>query len=100
MNNIASKTAIVYMVLLAMSGLILFIYLVRAVVLQLTIALILTVALEPLVGWLMKRGIGRAASIAISYAVFCLNKKIVVGVIATPLFAEGIRLSRNAPQVI
>jgi predicted PurR-regulated permease PerM len=100
MNNIASKTAIVYMVLLAMSGLILFIYLVRAVILQLTIALILAVALEPLVGWLMKRGIGRSASIAISVTSAALAILFVVGIIATPLITEGIRLSRNAPQIV
>jgi predicted PurR-regulated permease PerM len=100
MNNIARKTAIVYMVLLAMSGLILFIYLVRTVILQLTIALILAVALEPLVGWLMKRGIGRSASIAISVTSAALAILFVVGIIATPLITEGIRLSRNAPQIV
>src|SRR5882762_4839548 len=100
MNNIARNTAIVYMVLVAMSGLILFIYLVRTVILQLTIALILAVALEPLVGWLMKRGIGRSASIAISVTSAALAILFVVGMIATPLITEGIRLSRNAPQIV
>src|SRR5258706_6842743 len=100
MTKCAKKPAIVYMVLLAMSGLILFIYLVRAVILQLTIALILAVALEPLVGWLMKRGIGRSASIAISYAVFCLEKKNNFGAIATPLILVDTRRSLNVHLLV
>jgi predicted PurR-regulated permease PerM len=100
MNHIASKTAIVYLVLLAMTGLIVFIYLIRSVILQLTIALILTVALEPLVGLLMRRGIRRSVSIAISVTFAALAILFVVGIIATPLITEGMRLSRNAPQII
>lgn len=100
MNHIASKTAIVYLVILAMTGLMFFIYLIRSVILQLTIALILTIALEPLVGSLMKRGIKRPLSIAISVTFAALAILFVVGIIATPLVTEGVKLSRNAPQII
>lgn len=93
------KTAVVFGTLLAMSGILYFVYVTRAVLLGFVVAFIFTAALNPLVAYLERRRIKRmwASLAALSVTVVVLFG--VLGSILTPLVTEGFKLVGNAPQI-
>ncbi|HEX7259814.1 MAG TPA: hypothetical protein VF272_02680, partial [Candidatus Saccharimonadia bacterium] len=57
--SLAAKVFVSYLVVAATTGLLYFLFLIRPVVLQVIIAVIVALALEPLVRLLVRKGIGR-----------------------------------------
>lgn len=98
-KTLIQKTAVVFGTLLAMSGILYFIYVTRAVLLGFVAAFIFTAALNPLVAYLERRRMKRmwASLVALSVTVIVLFG--VLGSILTPLVTEGIKLVGNAPQI-
>jgi predicted PurR-regulated permease PerM len=98
-TSLIKKVAIIYGVIgLATAGLYL-IYLLNAVVLQLVVALLLAVVLNPLVGFFLRRGIRRTLASFFAILIALAGVLIVLGVIVTPLVTEGGRLAMNIPQI-
>ncbi len=93
------KTAVVFATLLAVSGILYFLYLTRAVLLGFVVAFIFAAALSPLVSYLEKRHMKRmwASLAALSVTVIVLFG--ILGSILTPLITEGFKLVGNAPQI-
>ncbi len=98
--NTAKKTLMVYAVVVGVTGLMYLIYLLHAVILQLVVALIVAVALEPLVAFLMRRGLTRGWSVGLALALTVVVLLFVTSIIATPLLTQGTKLIQNAPQIV
>ncbi len=99
-GTVARNTAVIYLVILGVTAVLYFLYLINAIVLDLVIALFLAVALHPLVQLMVRRRLKRvwAGLIAI------LGVLIVFGgvgaLIATPLVSQGSTLITNTPSII
>lgn len=93
------QTVVIFATLLAVSGVLYFLYLTRAVLLGFVVAFIFTAALSPLVSYLERRRMKRvwASLLALGATVIVLFG--VLGSILTPLVTEGFRLVGNAPQI-
>lgn len=96
---LVQKTIVVFATLLAVSGVLYFVYLTRAVLLGFVVAFIFTAALSPLVLYLERRRMKRtwASLLVLSATVVILFG--VLGSILTPLVTEGFKLVGNAPQI-
>ncbi len=96
----AKRTLVVYGVILAVSIFLYLGYLLSSVILQLIVALIAAIALEPMVQFFMRRKLSRTWSVVLTVGVALLGALIVVGLIATPFITQGTHLIENAPQIV
>ncbi|HLI25781.1 MAG TPA: AI-2E family transporter [Chloroflexota bacterium] len=69
----------------------------RAVLLQLLLALILATGLTPLVDWLAGRGLPRGAAVLLIYLVLVLGLVLLGVLLVPPILDEIERLAANAP---
>lgn len=99
-TSLVKKVATIYAVVILVSALLYLLYLLNAVLLQLVIALLLAVVLEPLVRFFMQRGIRRTWSAFLSVLIALVSVLIVLAVIVTPLLTEGARLATNIPEIV
>ena len=97
--SLIRKTVTVYAVIMLASAILYLLYVLNAVLLQLVVALILAVVLEPLVRFFGRLGLKRALSAFLSVVVALVGVSMIVGVIVTPLVTEGARLATNIPQI-
>ncbi|GAC1386455.1 MAG: AI-2E family transporter [Candidatus Saccharimonadales bacterium] len=77
-----------------------FMYAIRAVLLELIIATIFAIALLPLVRFLVKRGLNVSMASVIALLVTIGLLLSVIGAITTPLFTQSGDLINNAPKLI
>lgn len=98
-TSLIKKVAIVYAVIVLTSTLLYLLYLLNAVLLQLIVALILAVVLEPLVKFFIRRGLKRTWAAFGSIVIALAGVLIVLGVIITPLVTEGAKLATSIPQI-
>lgn len=99
-TSLVKKVATIYAVVILASAFLYLLYLLNAVLLQLIIALLLAVVLEPLVCFFMRRRIKRVWSAFLSIVIAFASVVMVLGVIVTPLVTEGARLATNIPQIV
>jgi predicted PurR-regulated permease PerM len=99
-QGIAKKTIIVYGVVLAASAGVYLLFLLHSLLLQMIVAVMLAIALEPLVRVLMRRGIKRAFASTLAVFITISALLIITSLIATPLVTQGTRLLENAPQLV
>lgn len=99
-QSVAKKAFVAYAVIVGTTALLYLIYLLSSVLLQVVVALIVAVALQPLVKFLMRRGLGRAWSVVVTMIVTCLALLIVTSLIVTPFVTQGTKLVENAPQIV
>lgn len=99
-GTVARNTALIYLVILGVSAILYFLYLINGIVLDLFIALFLAVALHPLVQTMVRRRLKRvwAALLAILAVIVVFGG--ITGLIATPLISQGVNLVQNAPTII
>ena len=89
LKSTALKTSIVILVIVG-SGLVLsFVYSIRSVVLELIIAIILAVALNPFVRYLVARGFKQAVAATLALIITMLLLFGLIAAIATPLLTQG-----------
>lgn len=93
------RVAIVYAVIVAASACLYLFWLLGTVLLQLIVATILAIVLEPLVRFFLRRGLKRTAASFLSILIALASVLIVIGVIVTPLVTEGARLTTGIPQI-
>lgn len=100
LSEVAKRTLVICSVIIGLGAVLYLIYLLHTVVLQLVAALIVSVALQPLVAFLMRRRFNRIAAVFTSIlGTLCLCL-VVAGMIATPLVTQGSKLIENAPEMI
>lgn len=99
-KDLAQKIIIIYGVLIATSFCLYIFYLLRTVFLQLIIALVIAIALEPGVSFLIRHKIKRIWAIFLTLLTTFLLVAALVGLIAAPLITEGVKLVANAPEII
>lgn len=99
-QGIAKKTFVAYAVIVGTTALLYLVYLLSSVVLQVVVALIVAVALQPAVRFLMRRGLGRTWSVVITMILTCLALLVVTSLIVTPFVTQGTKLVENAPQIV
>jgi predicted PurR-regulated permease PerM len=80
-------------------GLFYFIFVVRAIVLDLVIALILAAALQPCMKFLQRKKLGKISASLISILVVLIVVGGMIGLIITPLINEGSKLALNTPEI-
>lgn len=100
LNLVAQKAAIVFLVFLAGSAGLGFLYLIRTILLQLVMATILALALAPLVDFLVRHRLKRSLA---SILALVVTLAVLVGIllpIAAPLVNEGSKLASNTSQYI
>lgn len=108
MNNptqkLVSRTLIVTLSILAViflvSAMLYFVYVVRAIVLDLVIALVLAAALQPLVVFLKKRKLGKVSAPLVAILATLVILGGIGSLIGTPLVSEGTKLINNSPEII
>jgi predicted PurR-regulated permease PerM len=96
----ALRTWISFLVVAGSSLVLLFLYTIRSVLLLLIIALILSIALHPLMRRLMHHRIKRVAAAIIALSITILILLGIIGAIASPLVTQGGSLITNAPALI
>lgn len=99
-QHTVKKTVMVYAVILGITVFLYLLYRLNTVVLQLLVALIVAVALEPLVQFLMRRGIARVWAILAAVLSALVIVLVIIGAIATPLVTEGAKLATNTGAII
>lgn len=99
-RELGIKTFVVYGVLLASTGLLYLLYLLRPVILQLVVALIVAVALEPSVRFFIRHRFSRIWAVTVSLGLTLLVIIGITSLIATPLISQGTTLLENAPKIV
>lgn len=100
LKDVALRTWVAFLVVTGGILLLLFLNSIRSVLLQLVIALILAIALNPLMKYLQRLGLSRVLA---SVVTLLITVVILVGIfsaIASPLLTQGGDLIRNAPHII
>jgi len=75
-------------------------YAVRSILVQLVVAIVLAMAMEPLVDALERRGLRRGAAAGISFALLSLLLVVALYAVAKPMANETSRLVHNSPQLL
>jgi predicted PurR-regulated permease PerM len=75
-------------------------YALRSILVQLLVAVVLAMAVEPLVGALERRGLRRGAAAGITFALLSILLILSLYTLAKPLADETSRLVHNAPQLV
>ncbi len=99
-QGVVKNTLIVYAVVIGATAILYLIYLLSSVVLQLLAALIIAVALEPLVQFFRRRRLTRLWSVISTMGVALLVILVTVTLISTPLITQGTKLIENAPELV
>jgi predicted PurR-regulated permease PerM len=76
-----------------------FVYLAKIVIVYLLIALLLAIAIMPLVRLFERRRVGRITATILSMILILVGFGVVVAAIVTPLAFEGVQLVRNLPTI-
>jgi predicted PurR-regulated permease PerM len=98
--EIAKKTLIVCSIIVGFLAALYFIYLSRMLILYLLIALILVIAIHPLVVKLQRKWQLKKVTASILSTVFLLVILFaVLGTIVTPLIIQGVELAQNLPAI-
>lgn len=98
--TIARNTSVIYLVILGVSAVLYFLYLINGIVLDLAIALFLAIALHPLVQVMVRRRLKRVWASLLAIAAVIVVFGGVTGLIATPLISQGVNLVENAPAIV
>ena len=96
----ALKTWVAFLVIAGGILLLLFMFSIRSILLQLVIALILAIALNPLMRRLKKRGLNQIAASVVTVFVTIVILLGIIGAIASPLITQGGDLAKNGPGLI
>jgi len=86
--------------ILLASAVLYFLFSVRAIVLDLVIALVLAAALQPLVAFLRKKKLGRVSAALVSIFATLIVLGGITSLIAAPLISEGVKLISNSPEIL
>jgi predicted PurR-regulated permease PerM len=98
---VAPRTLVTFVaVSLAAAFLVALVYAARGIVIQLLVAVVLAMALEPFVQLLERRGIGRGRAVGITFAVAALAVAAFGYVLIPPLVHEVASFSRHAPDLL
>ena len=100
LGDTARRTCVSFLVVLSGLMVVLFLYNIRPILLQLVIALILAIALNPLVSAITRRGIHRVIASVLTVFVTLLVLFGLLGAIASPLISQGGDLVRSGPALI
>ncbi len=95
----AKTTLIICSVLTLFLSVLYFVYLAKVVLIYLLVALLLAIAITPLVRKLERRNIGRVTATTLSMGMIFLIFIAVIAAIITPLVSEGTQLVRNFPTI-
>jgi predicted PurR-regulated permease PerM len=99
-SRIAGATAIVTLTVLAMAGVLAFLFEIRTIALWVLIGVILAIALEPGVAWLQRHRWSRVlASLVVSIATIALLVGVVIAV-AYPLVFQSDHFIRALPRLL
>lgn len=96
----ALKTWVSFLVITGGVLVLLFLYSIRSVLLQLVIAVVISVALAPLVQLFMKKGLRRVTAAVLALTLTTVVLLGLLGAIASPLITQGDELVRDAPTII
>jgi predicted PurR-regulated permease PerM len=98
---VAPRTIVLF-VIVAIGALLLLalLYAARVVLIQLTVAVVLAMAAEPLVEAFERRGLRRGSAVGISFALFALALAAFMYLLLTPLVQETRRLVDDVPQLL
>lgn len=99
-NAVAVRTLVAFSVITGGVLILMFLYSIRSVLLQLIIALVLAIALDPLVRLLIKRGLRRTTAAILALVATTVVLIGLIGAIASPLITQGDDLIRSAPQLL
>lgn len=99
-HNVVKNTLIVYAVVIGATALLYLVHLLSSVVLQLLAALIIAVALEPLVQVFRRRRLTRLWSVIATMGIALFVILVTVTLISTPLITQGTKLIENAPELV
>lgn len=89
----AVATASVLLVLLAAYG----VYIIRGILLLVVIALFLAVSLDPIVRWLIKRGMPRSSAVALVFVLLIALAAAFIWSVVPPVVDQGTRLIHDLP---
>ena len=99
-SSIAVKTIVIYAVILGATAALYFLYSIKAILLDLVIALIIAVAVDPLVQLLKRYKFSQTWAAFVSLVGVLVLLVAIIGAIASPLFTQGARLVGNAPMIV
>ena len=91
----AQKTVIVLAVTLVTAAVAYVLYLLRSTVLELIVALVFAVALEPFVQFFLRRRLSRVWSVILAMVISLSVLAVVIGAVVTPLLSQGLKLTDN-----
>jgi predicted PurR-regulated permease PerM len=98
---VAPRTIVLFVVIAISAVLLLaLLYAARVVLTQLTVAVVLAMAAEPLVEALERRGLGRGSAVGITFAFFVLAFVAFAYLLLTPLIDETRRFVADVPQLL
>ncbi len=100
LEQTALKTWVILLVIVGSGLFLVFMYSIRSVLLQLIIAIILAIALTPLVRFMVNHGVKKAIAAVIALTLTMLLLLGLIGAIATPLITQGGDLINSAPDLI
>ena len=99
-SRIAAATAVITFTVVAIAGVLAFVFEIRTILLWLLVGLILAVSLEPAVAWLQRHGWNRVlASLVVSLATIALLVGVVIAV-AYPLVFQSDRFISELPRLL
>jgi predicted PurR-regulated permease PerM len=75
-------------------------YIARGILVQLVVAIVLAMALDPLVRMLERRGLGRGGAVGVAFAVALLGVALFVYLLVPPLVDELTRFVHNVPALV
>ena len=99
-GKIVQTAALAYLVILGVSAILYFLYLINAIVLDMVIALFLAIALHPMVQIMVRRRLKRVWAALIGILAVIVVFGVIAGLIATPLISQGSNLISNAPSIV
>jgi predicted PurR-regulated permease PerM len=101
MVALATRTIVVFVaVALAALLLLALVYAARSVLIQLTVAIVLAMAVEPAVQGLERRGYRRGAAVGISFGLVVVLLAVFAYLLLAPLVSESRRLVDDAPNLV
>ncbi|KKR21361.1 MAG: hypothetical protein UT50_C0009G0020 [Candidatus Moranbacteria bacterium GW2011_GWA2_39_41] len=77
-----------------------FLYLIREIVLLVFVAILIVAAINPLVGWMQKKGIPRTAGVFLVYVIVILMIGLSVSFLIPPLVSQFNDFSQKAPTIV
>jgi predicted PurR-regulated permease PerM len=98
---VATRTIVVFVAVAIAAGLALtLVYAARSVLVQLTVAVVLAMAIEPVVDVFERRGLRRGAAVGVSFGLVALALLAFAYFLVTPLVDETRRLVDDAPNLV